>query len=75
MEHQKILNLLNKSSDSKLTTRNWNIASDQSNTNYYVGNNVIHNTEVLKTNLCDYNDAYILVEITSSRQHIMIQLQ
>ena len=25
------------------------------------GNEVIYNTEVLKSNLCDYNDAYILV--------------
>ena len=29
MEYQKVLNLLNESSDSKLITRNWNIANDQ----------------------------------------------
>ena len=28
---------------------------------YDEGNEVIYNTEVLKSNLCDYNDAYILV--------------
>ena len=41
--------------------RNWNIVSDQSNTNYDVRNYFIYNTEALKSNICDYNDAYILV--------------
>ena len=43
-------------------TRKWNIINDQSNANYNAGNEIIYNTEVLKSNLCDYNDAYILVE-------------
>ena len=42
-------------------TRKWNIVSDQSNRNYNLGNEVIYNTEVLKSNLCDRNNAYILV--------------
>ena len=42
-------------------TRKWNIVSDQSNRNYNVGNEVIYNTEVLKSNLCDRNNACILV--------------
>ena len=29
---------------------------------YGVGNEVAYYTEVLKSNLCDYNDAYILVK-------------
>ena len=29
--------------------------------NYNVGNKIIYNTELLKSNLCDYNDANILV--------------
>ena len=61
MEHQKILNLLNEANDSKFVKRKWNIVNDQSNANYGVGNEIIYNTEVLKSNLCDYNDAYILV--------------
>ena len=61
MEHQKILNLLNEASDSKFVTRKCNIVNDQSNANYGVGNEVIYNTEVLKSNLRDYNHAYILV--------------
>ena len=61
MEHQKIINLLNKASDSKFVARKWNIVNDQSNTNYDVGNEIICYTEVLKCNLCDCHDAYILV--------------
>ena len=35
--------------------------NDQSNANYDVGNETIYNTEVVKSNLCDCNDTYILV--------------
>ena len=59
MEHQKILNLLNEANDSKFVTRKWNIVNDNLKVNYGVGNKIIYNTEVLKSNLCDYNDAYI----------------
>ena len=61
MEHQKILILLNEESDSKFVTRKQNIVNDQSNANYDVGNETIYNTKVQKYNLCEYNDAYILV--------------
>ena len=57
MEHQKILNLLNDANDSKFVAGKWNIVNDQSNAKYEVGNEVIYNTEVLKSNLCDYNNA------------------
>ena len=53
---------MNEASDSKIVTRKWNIVNDQLIANYDVGNEIIHNTEVLKSNLCDYNDAYILVK-------------
>ena len=61
MEHQKILNLLNKANDSKFVTRKWNIVKDNSKSNYGVGNEIIYNTEGLKSNLRNYNDACILV--------------
>ena len=51
MEHQKVLSLLNKQNDSKFVTRKWNIVNDQSNANYYVGNETIYNTDVLKSSL------------------------
>ena len=62
MEHLKILNSLNEPNDSKFVTRQWNIVNDQSNANHDVGNGIIYSTKVLKSNLCDYNDAYILVK-------------
>ena len=61
MEQKRLLNLLNESIDSKFTTRNQKIANDQSNANYDVRNETIYNTEVLKYNLCDYKDPYILL--------------
>ena len=57
MEHQKILNLLNKANDSKFVARKWNIVNDNSKTNYDVGSETIYNTDDLKSNLCNYNDA------------------
>ena len=48
MEHQKILKLLNEANDSK------------SKTNYCIGNEIIYNTKVLKSNLRDYNDVILL---------------
>ena len=61
MEHQKILNLLNDTNDSKFVTRKWNIAYDNSQENYDLGNKVTYSTEVLKSNIYDYSDACILV--------------
>ena len=61
MEREKTLNLLNEANDSKFVTRKWNVANDQSNANYDVGNEIIYNTEALKYNLCDCSYTYILV--------------
>ena len=61
MAHQKVLNLLNEANDSKFAKRKWNIAIDNSKANYDAVNEITYNTEVLKSNLCDYNDAYILL--------------
>ena len=59
MEYQNILNLFNLASDTKFLTRKWNIVNDQSNANYNVENETLCKTEILKSNHCDYNDAYI----------------
>ena len=61
MEHQKVLNLLNEASDSKSVTRKWNIVNDQPSAIYGVEKRIIYSTKVLRYNLCDYNDAYLLV--------------
>ena len=65
MEHRKILNLLNEASDFKFMKKNigtWNFVNDHWNANYDVENQIIYDTEVLNSNLCDFKDAYILVE-------------
>ena len=74
MENQKIINLLNKDdTDSKhFATKKWYIINDENNTNYGVNtetgeNNrdtIKYDTRVLKPNLCDYAEAYILVDGT-----------
>ena len=53
MEHQKILNLLNEANDSKFVTTKWNIVNDNLNTNYDAANEIIYNTEVLKSRFCN----------------------
>ena len=57
MENKK----LNEASDFKFVTRKCNTVNDQSNANYDAGNGLIFITSV-KSNLYDYNDAYILVK-------------
>ena len=63
----KIVNLLNDSENesSKFATRKWYIINDQNNGQYGRGNGndstIIFETKVIKPNLCDYSDAYILV--------------
>ena len=42
-------------------TTKWNIINHNSNANYNAANEITYNTEVLKSNLCDYKDAYVLV--------------
>ena len=77
MEHQKMLNSLNEANDFKFVTRKWKIVNDQSNANYDVGNEIIYKTEVLKSNLCDYSDAYILVrgDIVTTAHNIPTQVE
>ena len=73
MEYQKILNLLNEASDSKFLTRKWSIVNDNLKANYGIRNEITYKTEVLKSNLCDYNNAYILVRgditVTPASEH------
>ena len=59
MEHQKILNLLNEKNDSKFLIRKGTIVNGNSRANYDASNEITYNTEVLKSNLYDYNGACI----------------
>ena len=60
MEHQKMSNLLTEANDCKFITRKWNTVNDNLQVNYNVSNEIIYNTEILKSSICDYNNAYIL---------------
>ena len=74
MENQKIINLLDKSdTDSKyFATKIWYIINDENNANYVVNKDtgahnpdtIKYDTRVLKPNLCDYAEVYILVDGT-----------
>ena len=61
IEHQKIVNVLNDANESKFVITKWNIINHNSNANYNAADEITYNTEVLKANLCDYKDAYVLV--------------
>ena len=62
MEYQKIANLLDSASNqpSKFRTRNWVEINDESR-GTYTNNDIKFKTTMLRSNLCDYADAYILV--------------
>ena len=74
MENQRIINLLNKddTNSKHFATKKWYIINDENNTNYGVNKStgadnpdtIKYDTRVLKPNLCDYAEAYILVDGT-----------
>ena len=69
METQKIVNSINDSDNkfSKFATRKWYIINDENNGQYgrgdenENGSTIKFETKVIKPNLSDYSDAYILV--------------
>ena len=64
METQKIINLLNNSSneESKFATKKWYIIDSQTTKGKYKqGDTIKFETETIKSSLCDYSDAFILV--------------
>ena len=64
METQKIINLLNDSSneESKFATKKWYVIDSQTTKGKYKQGDVIKfETETIKSSLCDYSDAFILV--------------
>ena len=64
MEYQKIANLIDDTSNqpSKFRTKNWVEINDESRGKYNVGSQINFKTTMLKSSLCDYSDAYILVK-------------
>ena len=64
MEYQKIANLLNDGSNkpSKFRTRNWVEINDEARGTYSPNKQIKFKTSMLRSSLCDYSDAYILVK-------------
>ena len=67
METQEIVNLLNRTDNesSRFATRKRYVINDQKITGYGEGNendsSIKYEIKVIKSSLCDYSDAYILV--------------
>ena len=68
IEYQKIANLIDDTPNqpSKFRTRNWVEINDESRGAYNVNSQIKLKTTMLKSSLCDYSDAYILVKGTIS---------
>ena len=65
MEYQKIINLLGNTTNqpSKFRTRKWVEINDETR-GKYKNSNIKFKTSMIRSNLCDYGDAYILVSGT-----------
>ena len=68
MEFQKIMNFLDTTSDDKdlprFVTKKWVEVYDQSGGNYNVNKEIRIKTSMLRSDLCDYSDANIVVKGT-----------
>ena len=66
MVFQKIVNLLDTTSDNKdlpiFVTKKWIEAYGQSKENYNVDKEIRIKTSMLRSDLCNFNDAYIAVK-------------
>ena len=68
MEYQKVINLLDNTPNqpTKFRTKNWAEISDESHGVYNTDSQIKFKTSILRSSLCDYSDAYILVKGTIS---------
>ena len=70
MEFQKITNFLNINSDNKdlpkFVTKKWIEVYDQSEGNYNVNKEIRIKTSMLRSDLCNFSNAYIIVKGTIS---------
>ena len=72
MEYQKIANLIDDTSNqpSKFRTKSWGQINGESRGTYNVNSQIKFKTTMLKSSLCDYSDAYILVKGTIAVNNI-----
>ena len=66
MEYQKIASLIDGASNQscKFRTKKWVEISDESRGTYNVNSQIKFKTNMLRSSLCDYSDAYIFVKGT-----------
>ena len=66
MEFQKIVNFLDITSDNKdltkFVTKKWSEVYDQSEGNYNVNKESRIKASILRSDLCNYSDAYIILK-------------
>ena len=69
MEYQKIANLLDNgvavnasNQSSKFRTKNWVEMNDESRGRYTTGSDIKFKTSLIRSSLCGYADAYILLK-------------
>ena len=76
MGYQKIANLIDDNTlnqPSKFRTRNWIEIDDESRGAYNVNSQIKFKTTMLKSSLCDYSDAYIVVKGTFTANNTAAQ--
>ena len=68
MEYQKIANLFDNLSNqpSKCRTKNWVEINNESKESCSANSDIRSKTTTLRSSLCDYSDAYILVKGTTT---------
>ena len=66
MEYQKMINLLDNTPNqpTKFRTKNWFEINDDARGTYNTNSQIKFKTLMLKSSLCDYSDAYILLKGT-----------
>ena len=77
MEYEKIINLLKNTPNqpTKFRTKNWVEINDDSRGTYNTNSQIRFETSMLRSSLCDYSEAYILVSGTIKflEQEIVMQ--
>ena len=80
MEFQKIVNFLDTTSDNKnlpkFVTKKWIEVYDQSQGNYNVNKEIRIKTSMLRSDLCDFIDAYIVVKkiLLLLKKHLLLMI-
>ena len=62
MEHYKISTLLKDSTVLKFVTKQWIEVNDLSSAQYFANKNIRFKISMLRSNLCDYSDTYVVVK-------------